>query len=524
MDILLGTHVSLVRKTYGEVINKLAEITDQLVVNVIKILETPIGVLRKNLLCGFVNLIDLELSNCTIYNLDDDVFEDLINLVTINLSDNVITSINNNLFESNLKLKRIIFKKNLLHSINGATFCRLDDIQTLDFSYNHISELGDEFLKCQNLNELRLNNNFITNITYRALENCPNLTHLVLDNNVIDNIECNIFEKLRNLKHLNLNCNRISQIYPRSFCRLTHLNTLYLKNNRLCHKISNEIFSENTQLLDLDLSENDIPIISKFAFDNCPNLVFLSLKVTGDFEINSIRNLTSLTKLELVYLPDNKFSLSFGFWGFLKKKFELTILKIVIKEVSELKLCVFSNLINLEHLHIEFLKPNKCVRDVNFFVCFNHMKKLKTLILKRLNYFTISKSYLVTRNLIHVDLTGVQITIIDYHFRKLVSLTYLNLSFSGINIITKVAFKRLVNLEHLELGHSKLRSINRDMFKYNAKLRILNCAHCRIETIEDGSFSNLRSLEMLDLRNNLLTRISQKTLSGLNKEKCKIHL
>ena len=520
----MDVHVSLVRKTYDEVINKFAEITDQLVVNVIKILETPIGVLRKNLLCGFVNLIDLELNNCAIFMLKNDVFEDLINLVTINLSDNVITSINNNLFESNLKLKTIIFKNNLLHSINGATFCRLDDIQTLDFSYNHISELGDELLKCQNLNELRLNNNFITNITYGALENCPNLTHLVLDNNVIDNIECNIFEKLRNLKYLNLNCNRISQIYPCSFYRLTELNTLYLKNNRLSHKICGTIFSQNSKLLDLDLSENDIPIVAKYTFDDCPNLTSLNLKVRGHFEICSIRNSKSLTRFQLHYSPYKKFAFTSGFWGFLKNKFQLTVLVLIFKEVCDVRLCDFSCLPNLEHLHIEFLKPNKCVRDINFVLCFDHMSNLKTLILKKLNCFTISKTNIVTRNLIHIDLTGVQNTLIDCIFHTFTRLQYLNLSFSGVTYLISAAFEILVHLEHVNLEFSKISSINKSLFRNNCELRILNFANCCIDVIEDGSFSNLHKLQSLDLRNNFLANITEFTFSGLNRETCNILL
>ena len=524
METNVGNCVHLVNTTHDEVVNNFAEITNKLVVTVIQILDTPIGVLRKSLLSGFGNLIDLDLSRCTIFTFENHVFEDLVHLATVNFSNNVINSIDSGLFRTNQNLKSIIFNNNLLHSINRFAFYTLQNLEVLDFSYNHISVLNDVFLSVRNLKKLYLNNNYITYVISTAFIQLPNLTDLHLENNMIGLLSSNVFDELTQLRYLNLNDNRISQMYPNSLWKLKEINSLYLRNNRLTHRIDHLFFSQNSNLFDLDLSDNNLSMVDTYTFDECPNLMFLNLKVRGVFEINSIRNLTSLTKFELFYTPHEQFSLSFVFWGFFKNKLQLTVLKLVFHEVYILKLCDFSTLINLVHLHIEFLKPNNDFRELSFYKCFHNIAKLKILTLKRLNSFAVAKCYHGAKNITHLDLTGVKNTRLDYTFQSYYRLIYLNLSFSEIAYIIATAIENLVHLEHLDLESAKLKFINNRMFKYNGKLRILNFYGCSIEVIQDGSFSNLRCLEMLDLRYNLLKHVSEDTFFGLNRETCNILL
>ena len=523
MECHVLTTICLVKNTYDEVVCKLVA-SNSSIVNVIKILETPIGVLNRNLLNSFVNLIDLELSDCSIFSLDDDVFEDLINLTAINLSNNVISLISHNLFYRNTKLRTINVKNNLLHSVDTSAFCHLTNLEILDLSYNHIAVLNTNFLKNASLLVLRLNNSYISDITCSAFDDLVNLTDLSLDNNRIEILRFNVFEKVCNLKHLNLNCNRLNKIYPNTFWKLKELSTLYLRNNCFTHCFGQLFFAHNTKLTDLDMSENEISYIEKFTFDHCPNLMFLNLKVTGTFQIRSIKPLMSLTKFEIIYTPCSIFSFTGTFWRYFRNKLQLTVLKLILQEVYGTALFDFSCLINLEYLHIEYLNPNDGIRDINFYVNFNHMHRLKTLILKRLNSFTISKCYFGPQNITHLDLTGVKNTVIDYAFQNYVLLNYLNLSFSGIKFILTNAFDQLVHLEYLVLEYSKLKSISKNIFQYNSKLRILNCANCLIEVIEDGSFSSLHCLEKLDLSNNWLLNISENTFFGLNRETCNIIL
>ena len=521
----MNTNVCLVNETYDEVVRNFEAVTNKLVVNVIKILDTPIGVLGNNLLSSFKNLIDLELSNCAIFTLENDVFMDLRGLTIINLSDNSINSIDNNLFETNSKLKTIIFKNNLLYSVsNMAQFSKLHHLEELDLSYNHLSFLNEHFLDIPSLSILRLNNNYIKSVNCSAFQPLAELTYLNLENNLIDNIESNLFVNLTKLQYLNLNNNRIQRLHPNSFWELKEINSIYLKSNCLTHRIYMIFFIHNSKLVDIDLSDNEISLIDKCTFDDCRNLKFLKLKVCGRFQINSIRNLTSLTKFELVYLPHKLFWFSFSFWGYFKNKPELTVLKIIIKHVDELKLCDFSSLTSLQHLHIEFLKPNDTIKEINFYSSFHKMRQLRTLILKRLNGFCVSKCFLGAKNVTHLDLTGVTNKKIDYGFQNFVFLTYLNLSFSEIAVIYWIAFESLVLLEYLDLESAKLKHIFSNLFANNTRLRLLNFLNCRIEMIEDGSFANLHSLEVLDLRNNLLKHVSENAFFGLNRQTCHIFL
>ena len=524
MGSTVETAICLVNTTHDEVVNHFAEITNKLVVTVIQILDTPIGVLRKSLLSGFGNLIDLDLSSCTIFTFENHVFEDLVHLATVNFSNNVINSIDSGLFRTNANLKSIIFNNNLLHSINRFAFYTLQNLEVLDLSYNHITILNGEFLNNSSLRELRLNNNYIKTVHYTAFDKCANITYLALDNNIIEQIDTYLLDRFSSLQHLNLNCNRIKTIHPSSFIKLKELSTLYLRNNCLTQCFSKVFFSSNPKLFDLDLSENDVSCIEKYTFDDSLNLMFLNLKVNGNFEISSIKHLTSLTKFELIYLNSKNFAFTTNFWNYLKFKSQLTVLKLVLKQADSAKFCDFSILINLEHLHIEILQPNNDIGVINFFSHFNNMNKVKTLILKRLNFFIVLKCYWGPRKLVHLDLTGIKNTVIDYAFQNFLFLKYLNLSFSEIKCIIFNAFDKLEHLEHLVLEFSKISFINRYLLRNNSKLRILNCANCRIETIQYYSFFNLHNLETLDLRNNCLRNISEYTFFGLNMETCTILL
>ena len=82
-----------------------------------------------------------------------------------------------------------------------------------------------------NLRELHLVINQITQIHANAFQGLNNLQWLFLYGNQITQIHPNAFQGLNNLQHLSLRNNQITQIQPDTFQGLGNLRELYLFNN-----------------------------------------------------------------------------------------------------------------------------------------------------------------------------------------------------------------------------------------------------------------------------------------------------
>jgi hypothetical protein len=108
-----------------------------------------------------------------------------------------------------------------LNAING----NLDEVNEVDLSNNHISDLGG-IEKFSNIQILKLNNNDITKVD--GLENLEKLEKLFLRNNRITNIEG--LENLVNLKLIDLSNNRTITEIPEILNDLPYLETIKLWN------------------------------------------------------------------------------------------------------------------------------------------------------------------------------------------------------------------------------------------------------------------------------------------------------
>ena len=269
MEPFRQTRICLTEKRIGEVFKQLHLVSNKSNVETLKIERTSIVNLNGNVLNGFVNLIDLDLSHCSLMVLENGIFEPLSHLKSINLGFNLISSIANDLFRNNRELNRIILKSNVLVNVNEAAFSGLTHLETLDLSYNHISKLETEFSNCPNLKTIFLNNNEIQQIvSSRTFTQLGNLTNLDLNSNKIQEI---YFECSKTLCYLNLSNNEIRKLQLYYFLSLTNLKVLNLKNNSITGSITDLKFKNNAKLLDLDLSNNRNVEIGKNAFKNCKN-------------------------------------------------------------------------------------------------------------------------------------------------------------------------------------------------------------------------------------------------------------
>ena len=483
--------------------------------------------LKKDRVREFANLSHIDFSNSLIFYFENGVFDTLIHLESINLSFNMIQTIEDNLFVKNIRLNKIDLKNNNLRVINRDAFTSLESLQVLDLSENQIEEIECFCLNSITLNNLQLGHNKIRRVSFSSFYATPNLLRLELHHNYIAMLPDQIFFRLTKLQHLTLNDNYLTEVSPYILLTLEELITLKLHNNHI-RSIDYFTFAYNKHLLTLDILDNKVSNIINHTFIGTPILEVLKLTVFDEFDFTAVKDLDRLTVFHLIYQGDQVLSFRKKYIGdYFGKKENLATLILVFKRVDIAYRSSFSELSRLEVLQIECLEPNEEYCSVHFAKQLNRLEMLKKLTLKNLNYFMVmgcsKKTCFTTKNLIHLDLTGMKNVQIDDIFDNFLLLEYLNLSNSKLMTISPNAFRKLVKLNYLYLDNSGLKHISAILFAFNSQLKVLNCANCFIETIENYSFRKLRNLEVLDLRNNCIRNLGNRTFHGLGQQ-TKIYL
>ncbi|XP_072763684.1 uncharacterized protein [Anoplolepis gracilipes] len=178
-------------------------------------------------------------------------------------------------------------------------------MRILSLSKNQISEVSsDAFNDMENLVNLDLSGNKITNLAKDTFNSTVWVTDLSLAYNILATIP-NVCSML-NLKSLNLTGNRISAVPPDTFCRLQRLEYLYLSDNMIT-TIETRAFNLQS-LMYLDLSGNQLkqlPIlwISPWRIQE------LHLERNNFIELDdlSLKNIQSLRNVHLDENPMVKF-------------------------------------------------------------------------------------------------------------------------------------------------------------------------------------------------------------------------
>ena len=517
--------LSLCNVNYEDLFQELGNFyTNKSQISKLKIINTPIDRLEKRTFHDFENINHLQINQCNIARFEKHVFDTLTKLNSIDFSNNLVTIIYNDLFTLNHHLHTIILKNNRLQIIDKTVFSSLMHLETLDLSSNHIWVLVKGFLDCPNLKRLYLNHNNINTILPTAFNTLPNLTHLILNNNKIEVLQNTVFRNLSNLCHLNLNDNLINYIHSECFHELPQLKVLYLENNFITRNCYDEpLFARNFNLIDLNLAGNFNYAITSHLFNNCQQLKCLKLIVSRSFQISSVAYLKCLTEFELIS-NKNKFNFNYHFRNCIQNLKALTVLKLVFKKINDIRLCNFSVLQNLQCLHIECVEPSQRVHDFQMCKILPHSPRLKCLVFKKLNHFSVHNYRSEFRYVHHLNLSGIKGIVFPFCLNNTTWLAYLDLSFSAIESIAEHALDYCTNLRYFIIQYSKLKWIWSTSFVYNVKLELINCSHCCINTIEVGCFANLRNLRELNLSYNPLYNICDHWFDGLNREICVIKL
>ena len=281
--------------------------------------ENNLKIINSKLFSGLINLKQLHLSDCSIEIIEAHSFDGLNNLLYLDLSLNQIEKFHLNLFgdlKNLLKINLHRFEVKSKESINSFQCLTsleniISSIKDMNFWVNFLSNKTQE-----NIKKITLFDNFYgtelidedfdgdnnqayfisLNFTYLI-----NLQELILDNNYISIIKNGYFDHLVNLKSISFFACCIEVIENDAFDNLKNLESLDLQENFLDGSNFSILFKNLQNLKYLDLSSNE------FKSMNCDfisRLVNLEEFILSSCQINSLNleafvNLTGLKTLDL---------------------------------------------------------------------------------------------------------------------------------------------------------------------------------------------------------------------------------
>ena len=154
-----------------------------------------------------------------------------------------------------------LYNENIIEIENTAKMCILENLETLDLSYNKLTTFNLSYISCfSKLKKLELNHNKIftlSNSPDSASCHWPNLEIIRLSSNKLKQFETLFFNCSAQLSKLWLGSNQLTTFGRGANCSWPNLASLWINNNKL--EYFNESFLNcSINLQDLRLSKNKL--------------------------------------------------------------------------------------------------------------------------------------------------------------------------------------------------------------------------------------------------------------------------
>uniref|UniRef100_A0A336M2K6 CSON010840 protein n=1 Tax=Culicoides sonorensis TaxID=179676 RepID=A0A336M2K6_CULSO len=309
------------------------------------------------------------------------------------------------------------------------------------------------------------------------------------------------------------------------FAQLPNLLTFKAERVKLM-EILNGTFELATKLLELDLNDNEIKVITKSTFAGAENLRAIDL---DDNEIESIPvdAFKSLTKLEALNLARNKIKFfevsTFDNLSHLKT-LDLKrnpIEKIHPRTFAQNQMLISLNLRSLnklEELELEF----ESVRLRELELGYGNLKKIKLRGLSKSNsigrveldechFKSMSDIQIDNINIKTLELYSNKIHVLDGSQEFLRNLSSLDVSANGLVEITDVFKKNLKALTSLDLRRNSELKMKDGMFDGLDQLKKISLSYNYLKSVESTWFKGLPKLEYIDLHYNYIKQIDYKS-------------
>lgn len=326
----------------------------------------------------------------------------------------------------------------------------------MDLSDNDLKSLSDEsqITGLKNLQELRLQNNNITDISSETFNGLISLRILNVSYNNLQIVPEGTFSNTKELREMYLNNNQLFELATGVFHRLEQLLVLDLSNNQLSSThIDGRTFIGLIRLVILNLSNNALTRIDGKTFKD---LFFLQIL---DLRNNSIG-----------YIEDNTFL----------PLYNLHTLNLAENRLHTIDELLFNGLFVLSKLNLN----NNLLINID------------------------PKAFKNCSDLKELDLSSNQLTEVPNAIWELSLLKTLDLGENQISDIKNGSFKNLDQLTGLRLIDNVIGNLSVGMFWDVPSLQVLNLAKNKIQSIERGSFIRNSQLEAVRLDGNFLSDIN----------------
>ncbi|XP_045449309.1 chaoptin [Melitaea cinxia] len=493
--------------------------------------QNPLESIQDEAFYGLDNTLwELELKHDRLTSVPSRALRYLQKLRLLDLTGNEITDITgDNWLGLENSLQTLVLADNSISTLPLDAFSGLLVLETLDLHGNHLSVIDSGVFRdgMSRLSKLLLGDNQLTLIPYEELSPLRQLRYLDLSKNLIKQVPPahDLTGVKLSLDYLKLDQNNIKILMPGSFKYFNILNTTTLNGNpiftiredafrnakiktlslRDCGvtELSPASFAglENC-LQSLDLSENNLTMISKFMLNKLDSLRFLNLRENKvDTNLLATNNPSEYStpsgnnfQYKLFYLDisgSSSLEMSLQDVRRMRSLRYLAVSKLIKRSVIAEDFLDFG--VDLEELRIIGSTINRIEGSA-----FQHVRTIKTL-----------------------DLSENNIDFIDpFAFAELHSLTSLKMAnglADSVKILPFEPLKALIELQHLDLSNNKLKNVPDTSFHFMYKLKTLNLQDNLIDQFSKGTLQSdiHKELESVCLSLNQMQRIDQHTFVNL---------
>ncbi|CAJ0578116.1 unnamed protein product, partial [Mesorhabditis spiculigera] len=496
--------------------------------------------LRDGAFSGLVSLSELSLRNNTINAVENSAFADL-SVADLDLAQNQLTEAP--LALGNLRrLSRVDLSQNKISRLFMTVFNRSPSLHTVDLSHNDLHIVpGYVFSDCPRLARLDLSVNKISQIEKDALRKVPVLHFLDLSQNRLGSLGG--LEEAVGLKTFNFSMNHLEILqWDQLPASLEHFyadaNRITLLGAAIGSRIRSATFRENhieqlaadqipVTIERIDFTSNKIRSIAKDTFlgKTAVRVLNLEKNLLESIAFEAIERKEPLQTLQL-HLKNNPLSCSCDMdWA--KNKDEKSV-EIVGKEETFCRHPIQKNRVSLSDIQSNDLlceyekvcepgciccqfgscdcrsvcpKGCQCFRDASFSTnvvrCHGNPGNK-----------TLSPRDLPVRAT-HIELSGLDLPTLRAHsFLGRQKLVHLKINGSRIREIQPLAFNTLPNLEVLDLSDNELERMTGDELQKSPNIRELYIHGNRLSDIDDSLIKKVPKIEKLSLHNNHLEDVS----------------
>ncbi|XP_033647651.1 leucine-rich repeat-containing protein 15-like [Asterias rubens] len=373
--------------------------------------------------------------------------------------------------------------------LERISFTTMRSLRKLKLARDNIRRVMDDALSnVPKLKRLDMNTNFLERVP-APVSRMTSLKELILHTNHISSLEVTTFANLTQLQILDLDGNRIIDLPVGVFAQLWQLAILYLSNNSIS-TLSAEMFGNLSRLEELHLTHNRIQRVSPGWLSSMPNVWVLELGSALNHEFpDAGKNLLTtagtdfLSNVERLVVSDNN--------------------------LSEIPCEQFGRFPYLTHLDLSFNSiqgiPQACFMRLTRLV----LLELNNNAITSLEYGDFFDSYSIWT----LDLSGNFIEELPPGVFRGSSLGSLDLSFNSIRRLNNESFIALDYLMELFLSSNILDKLPKSAFRPLLSIDLIDLRWNHLTRITN-QFSNMTTLTNLGLSRNSIARISPEAFQG----------